>query len=545
MTFDDFISKFEKRTKTTAGFVVRCPAHDDKSPSMSVCRGGDGRVLIKCFAGCTTESIVAALGLTMKDLFPDAPAKPFTPPATNGHPEPTKEKPVIEKIYSYTNAIGKEVYQAIRLNPKSFRQRHEVDGKWVWSMDGVERVLYHLPEIQKSETVWIVEGEKDADNLMALGFTATCNVGGAGKWLDAYNESLAGKHVVICGDQDEPGQKHVELVFESVAGKAKTVRVVKVSKPSKDVSDFIATFTETDAAKNALEELASAAHPFLKGTRLPIYSISEIEDDYKRFVRSLNKNSFSLGSWLPTLNKLRPLVPGELVFIIGDTGVGKTSVLQQIARAAVPLPTLIFELELPKELMFERFASMITKFRAQEVEAAYRQSEAKENTLVDLMNQKLPNLFVCVESRLTVSQMEEFINRAELKMGERPRVVLIDYIQLIGSDGVNRREKISNIAEELKIMAKVTRTVVIVASQISRPPKGEEEWEPNLHSGKESGSIESSCGLLLAAWRDSKDGSLLRLKVLKSTKGGAGLQIPCNFDGERMIITERAEQPVN
>lgn len=539
MTFDDFICRFPKQTKTRVGVLVKCPAHDDGTASLQICKAGDGKILLKCFAGCETEAVVGSLGLKMRDLFPTEPSKPFNVPASNGHADPTTEKPVIEKIYSYQNQFGKEVYQAIRLKPKSFRQRHKVDEKWVWNMDGVERVLYHLPEIQKSETVWIVEGEKDADNLTALGFTSTCNVGGAGKWLDSYNESLSGKHVLICGDQDEPGQKHVELVFESVAGKAKTVKVVKLPKPSKDVSDFIATFPPSESAKAALEELASASHPFLKGTRLPIYSISEMEEDYKRFVRSLNKNSFSLGSWLPTLNKLRPLVPGELVFIIGDTGTGKTSVLQQIARAALPMPTILFELELPKELMFERFASMITKLRAQEVEAAYRQSDAKENTLVDLINQKLPNLFVCVESRLTVAQMEEYTNRAELKIGERPRVVLIDYIQLIGSDGVNRREKISNIAEELKIMAKATRTIVFVASQIARPPKDEKEWEPNLHSGKESGSIESSCGLLLSAWRDSKDGTLLHLKVLKSTKGGAGIQIPCNFDGERMLISER------
>ena len=63
-------------------------------------------------------------------------------------------------------------------------------------MEGVERVLYNLPAVTKSQEGWICEGEKDADNLTALGYVATCNVGGAGKWLDGYTESLKGKDVV-------------------------------------------------------------------------------------------------------------------------------------------------------------------------------------------------------------------------------------------------------------------------------------------------------------------------------------------------------------
>ena len=54
-----------------AGWIAKCPAHDDRQPSLSINEGADGRVLLKCFAGCTTENIVAAIGLTMRDLFPN------------------------------------------------------------------------------------------------------------------------------------------------------------------------------------------------------------------------------------------------------------------------------------------------------------------------------------------------------------------------------------------------------------------------------------------------------------------------------------------
>lgn len=50
--------------------VARCPAHDDRSPSLSVSEGIDGRVLLWCFAGCATEDVIKSLGLTWTDLFP-------------------------------------------------------------------------------------------------------------------------------------------------------------------------------------------------------------------------------------------------------------------------------------------------------------------------------------------------------------------------------------------------------------------------------------------------------------------------------------------
>ena len=53
-------------------WVARCPAHDDKSPSLSVAETSDGKVLLNCFAGCAAQEIVGAFGLELKDLFPES-----------------------------------------------------------------------------------------------------------------------------------------------------------------------------------------------------------------------------------------------------------------------------------------------------------------------------------------------------------------------------------------------------------------------------------------------------------------------------------------
>ena len=59
-------------------------------------------------------------------------------------------------------------------------------------MDGVERLPYRLPDLLAAAEaeVWVVEGEKDVETLRAAGETATCNPGGAGKWLPAFSQYL-------------------------------------------------------------------------------------------------------------------------------------------------------------------------------------------------------------------------------------------------------------------------------------------------------------------------------------------------------------------
>ena len=74
MTAEILISKLEK-TKPTGPhrWQARCPAHDDKGPSLSVRELADGRVLVHCFAGCSVHEVVQAAGLELADLFPPRP----------------------------------------------------------------------------------------------------------------------------------------------------------------------------------------------------------------------------------------------------------------------------------------------------------------------------------------------------------------------------------------------------------------------------------------------------------------------------------------
>jgi putative DNA primase/helicase len=155
-----------------------CPAHDDWNPSLSVSTK-DGKVLVKCHAGCSAEDIVRTLGMEMADLFDN-----------EGKLSSTEDA-----VYRYTNETGTPLFEVVRFFPKDFRQRLP---NGTWSLNGVRRVPYRLPELVKAiredRPVYIVEGEKDVHAIERAGGVATTNPGGAGKWRDGFSQHFKAGH---------------------------------------------------------------------------------------------------------------------------------------------------------------------------------------------------------------------------------------------------------------------------------------------------------------------------------------------------------------
>src|SRR5215212_1611770 len=138
----------------------------------------------------------------MGDLFP-----PQTKNAYGKDDAPAPRR--IVAAFDYRDEAGVTRYQAVRYEPKDFRQRQPTaGGGWAWHLDGVRLVLYRLPELlaRPSAPAFVVEGERKADALAALGLTATCNVGGCGMgWLPSYSATLRGRRVIVLPDCDAAG----------------------------------------------------------------------------------------------------------------------------------------------------------------------------------------------------------------------------------------------------------------------------------------------------------------------------------------------------
>lgn len=270
MTAQELATRLHGAKLSGTQWSAFCPAHEDhEHPSLSFCDEGD-KVLIKCHAGCSAEAVAEACGVGMRDLFHDAPTTAKT----------TRR---IAAMYDYMDLNGKLLYQAIRYDPKGFRQRRpDGAGGWIYNLNSVRRIPFKYPDLAGSATVYNVEGEKDVLTLWALGLPATCNSGGAGKWTDDLTAQLVEigvREVVILPDNDRPGQKHGKAVARSCRAAGLMVRVCRLpglppvrAKHGEDVTDWLESGHTSDELRAALAEAPEADAPDLHSENTSIDS---------------------------------------------------------------------------------------------------------------------------------------------------------------------------------------------------------------------------------------------------------------------------------
>jgi hypothetical protein len=249
---------------------AQCPAHDDRDPSLSITDGME-RVLLNCRAGCATEDILAALGLGWPDLFGQS----------RSDDRPARH---VVSEYGYTDERGHPLFTKVRYEPKGFSvKRPDGRGGWIPGLgEGTPRVLYRLPDVvaavRDGRTVYLAEGEKDADRLAGLGYAATCNHDGAAKngqrpkWRPEYGDLLRGADVVIVADRDEAGITHAQAAAADLKTKAKSVAIVQsaVTSEHADVSDHLdAGYGIGDLVPVAASDLPGGQDERSTGPHLP------------------------------------------------------------------------------------------------------------------------------------------------------------------------------------------------------------------------------------------------------------------------------------
>lgn len=260
-----------KLRRQGAEYAAKCPFHADDTPSLMI---NPEKGVWHCH-GCGKGGDIFTWIQQVEGL--DFPAAADRLRELAGEPlkefrsfEAGKSGAAVAAEYIYVDEKGDRLY---RVNRKEFllvsrdgkkkRQKTFVqyrwDAKsqrWVSGLGDARRVLFRLPEvISGPDPVWIVEGEKDALTLAALGLTATTWSGGTNSaWLPSFTEVLKGRQVILCPDTDEPGQKRADELVQHLAGACR-LRWVKIPAPHKDVTDWL----RDGGTKDELLALAAAA----------------------------------------------------------------------------------------------------------------------------------------------------------------------------------------------------------------------------------------------------------------------------------------------
>lgn len=529
MTYQEFVDLLDVERHGANDVQARCPAHEDSTASLHVTDGGE-RILVHCHANCPIEEVVRAMGLEMSDLGArEGRGRDF------GEPEAT---------YSYTDSEGKELFQVLRYPGKKFRQRrydpnHKDAGKdgWLWKVDREQRTLYRLPEvlsaIMDGRTVFLTEGEKDADAIAEAGYCGTCNPGGAGKWQPEYSSVLAGAKVAIVADRDEPGRVHASKVKDALIGLVRNVWILQ-AKEGKDAYDHLVTYG------HGIEDMAEGKERMKRGT----VSSRELVEEAREYLE-LGESDFPYYEpWpVPAGVQAIALRPGRPYFIGGYTGDGKTALMLQAVRAiAMSHPEAnigIYSNEMTRRDLINRLLAHkgIPPSRLEKPWKLKGDLEWEHQYVEALAEIENWNLHVTFDPTMRPDVVANGTANYEHD------IVFFDHLHRIGHGG---RHDFEQAVRDFTNLALDYTIPVVIMAQLRRFIRGqglEMYPKPTLQDFRESEMIGAEAAMALAIWRTRHADGLTydpsgnsELIVLKD-RHGPPRSLWYYFKGEQQLFT--------
>jgi putative DNA primase/helicase len=472
-----------------------CPAHEDRRPSARWNRDKQTWFCDACQAGGGWRDLAARLGLEL--------------------PAAGELLAEVEAVYDYRDGDGRLLYQVLRKRGKDFPCRRPLPGgHWAWNLDGIERVIYRLPEtraaMRAGERVFVVEGEKDADRLAALGLAATTNPGGAGKWRPAYGAMLRGARAVILPDQDAAGRRHAETVRSDLARAAAEVRVLELPGLCEkgDVSDWIAAREREGRAgvdiRRELEELAAAA------------PAAPLAGPVPRAPAAGRPSRVRRASDIPPQAVVflwRPYIAcGKLTLLEGDPGQGKSWIAAALATAGSRGQGL------PGAAPFAPFRSLI--FTA-------------EDGLADTLRPRLDLLgadcdaVLLHDQPLDLAEVDDFAEIEQALVEHRPRLVILDPIvaYLGAKTDAYRANEVRAILAPLARLAERHGCAVLAVRHLNKS-----RGSRSIYAGQGSIDFTAAARSVLLAGCGA-DGEIERALVhIKSNLAGVGPTLAYTID---------------
>ena len=276
------LERLEGVRRSRGGYIARCPAHEDRNASLSIGVGDDGRALVRCFAGCATADVCAAVGLNLAELFAkrgDRPSraavrKPIAKPRIDDRPKRTPAE--LQTIDAQCRAdltdnrlatlsarlrVSRRSLQAFGVGwiagAYAFAMR-DADGTIIGIRtrhnDGKKRCLTGsrlgliLPtsdapyggDVIYNDMLLIAEGESDAAAALDLGYRAVGRPGcvNCESTVVEYVCRARPARVVILADADDPGQRGGHALARSIARAGNRVRVLTLPDEAKDLREW-------------------------------------------------------------------------------------------------------------------------------------------------------------------------------------------------------------------------------------------------------------------------------------------------------------------
>lgn len=553
---DTILPRLKAVKRSNGSATARCPAHDDQRASLSLSTGNDGRVLVRCHAGCSTPQIVAALGLTVRDLFP--PDAGSTGSATGSRIEVAH--------YDYRDETDTLLYQVVRFDPKDFRQRTpDAAGGWTWKLNGTRRVLYRLADVvaaaHEGRVVFVVEGEKDVHAVCDLGLVATTNAGGAEKWRPEYSAALAGAHVVILPDNDEAGEAHAQSVARSVLAAARSVRIVRLPglPPKGDVSDWLRAGGDRVTLERLVSEaplfIAAEAGPAAPAMTVPATRASFLAVvDRRAFDAEIERNRAPVRATPTGLTRWDDacrddggrvgLARGWHVVLAGRPGHGKSLMALNIACAALMAGTSVafVSLEMSRHQLLTRMLAIAARTDITSIERGpfYREADYRYASDQFLAMQTAHRATFTILDRppcdwttLHAAVLEGVSGGAGL--------VIVDYLQLVTMPGAEGTyETTRQVSAAIRRLAVEQDVTTLALSQFNRAATFNAKEPPTMHGLAGGAALENDADQVALLDHSEDDAGRDGPKALKLDKNRHGplVRIPIVRDPTTLCVRD-------
>jgi KaiC/GvpD/RAD55 family RecA-like ATPase len=581
---EQLLTALPSAKRNGSGWHAKCPAHDDKRPSLSISQGDDGRVLVNCHAGCTATAIISALGMTMRDLMPDGnngnggtasyaaarPARTF-PTAQAAIAELEKRHGGHVARWTYHDIDGKPIGVVVRWEKsggKDIRPVSHNGSGWIIGGLPAPRPLYHLPDLADADRVFITEGEKAADAAWLIGLTATTSPHGSKSAGKADWGPLAGKQVFVLPDNDPAGQRYADDVVRCL-GKLTPAPTVKiVTLPNLPAGGDVVDYTDSrDCVESAdiraeIEALADAApqcepptpdgQPEQGPTIADPLDSAGLETLLQDTIAGTRRNI----AW--PFDRLtmdaRALLPGTLTVLCGGAGSTKSMLISQSClfwlKACVPCA--VFHLEEDREFHLNRALAQIEGNSSLTLDDYVRENPDITLDAYDRRQDLLNDLSACMwdapNTDLCTLDVIDWVNE---RAKEGRRIIIVDPITAAdnGSEPwhVDRRF----VLHTKRIMREHGASLIVVTHPRDGNPKHGGSHLDNIAGGRAYNRFTQSVLMLeslpkpeshsvSASW-GSKSVLVNRIITVRKARSGpgAGVKIGYFFDAETLRMAEQ------
>lgn len=276
-----------------------------------------------------------------------------------------------------------------------------------------------------------------------------------------------------------------------------------------------------------------------------VYTPERMIEAYSEYIETLKQNRFITGIH-EIDRRIRGVAGGEVLYIIARAGSFKTAMLQNLLKNYIDHSAwgaAMFEIEMPVSSMTERYMQIIIGSTGREIEEHYTSKaegfEQYKKCLEEDFISSLQNLFI-IPTQVTVQDIQKYIPLIEKHFKIKIGVIGIDYLGLMEGPGRGEYEITSNLAKDIKNLAKLLNLPVIVLCQTSREAGSDGTKEITLTAGRGSGAIEENADFALGMFQS--DNNDLICKILKNRKGRKGSKWRLNLNPDNFRIGHEATE---